>query len=58
MIDETDEDDNQIEMENKLILEQKFSKRPSVLLLYSYDCEKHFNVVKAFAVFLKEVKFA
>lgn len=55
MFDETDEEENQIEMENKLIVEQKFSKTPSVLLLYSYDCEKHFNVVKAFAVFLKEI---
>jgi hypothetical protein len=58
MFNETDEEDNQIEMESKLLAEHKFSKRPSVLLLYSYDCEKHFNVVKAFAVFLKEVNFA
>ena len=26
-----------------------------VLLIYTYDCEEHFNVVKAFSHFLREV---
>ena len=26
-----------------------------VLLIYTYDCEEHFNVIKAFSHFLREV---
>ena len=52
----TEDTEEQFEETNEIT---SISKQNSfkVLLIYTYDCEDHFNVIKAFGHFLREVSF-
>jgi hypothetical protein len=41
--------------ENNDITSISKQKSFKVLLIYTYDCDDHFNVIKAFSHFLREV---
>jgi hypothetical protein len=54
--DSSDKSKNDIEFESTSQSDEINAKYGlSVLIIYNYDCEEHFNVIKAFVHFLREV---